>query len=214
MVDKEYVQTRRVGDMTVTAVNDAVMPSEVKLNVPETVWREAIEADAEGKAVFDSHVFLVQTNRATILVDTGFDDPGSDWEDAAEDHLGPEQRARIGAIEEAGHLDLVDGECDVIPGVTMIPAPGESPGHSIVRVSSGGEELFLTGDLFHFGAEFEHLDWMVPWADEKLMSTSRQELLTAVGGTDALVAFTHETFPPWGRIVGDASSGCRWERAE
>lgn len=79
-MESSYVQSRRVGDVTVTAIKDAVMPSEVELNVPEGVWREAIQADIDGKAVFDSHVFLVQTNRASILVDSGFDDPGSNWD--------------------------------------------------------------------------------------------------------------------------------------
>src|SRR5436190_13792862 len=103
-----------------------------------------------------------------------------DWENVPEEHLEPAAKARIQAIEEAGLLDLVDGEREVVPGVTMIPAPGESPGHSMIRVSSNGERLYVVGDLFHHRSEVEHLDWMVPWANQEQMQASRRMLLADV----------------------------------
>jgi hypothetical protein len=45
------------------------------------------------------------------------------------------------------------------------------------------------------------------------MLASRRRLLGEATSTDALVVFTHETFPPWGRIVGDEVKGYRWRRA-
>src|SRR5437763_1727361 len=71
----EYVQSRRVGDVTVTAINEGSMPSKVELTVAEEAWRQEIEADAEGTVPLDTHVLLVQTGDATILIDTGLDDP-------------------------------------------------------------------------------------------------------------------------------------------
>jgi glyoxylase-like metal-dependent hydrolase (beta-lactamase superfamily II) len=280
----EYVQPRPLGDVTVTAINDGTLALPVELTVSEAVWRHEIDADAEGKIPVDTHVLLVQTGDATILIDAGLDEPGSawdqrfleewpgsrrtpgviaglasvgvnpedvthllvththfdhvaglaagragrlvprypnahvvlgraDWEDAPEEHLQPEQRARIGAVAEAGLLDLLDGEREIVPGVTMIPAPGESPGHSIIRISSNGETLYAIGDLVHFAAEVEHPDWMVPWADPKPMATSRRKLLDGAVSTDALVVFSHDRFPPWGRIVRNEGSGFRWHRA-
>lgn len=280
----DYVESRRLGELTVTAINDGTLALPIELTVPEDVWRQEIEADGEGKAPVDTNVLLVQCGGATILVDAGFDEPGSgwdqrflqewpgsvrtpgavaglasmgikpqdvthvlvththfdhviglaaehdgrlapryprarvllgraDWENAPEQHLGPEQRARIGAVAEAGLLDLVADEHEVVPGVTMIPAPGESPGHSIIRVSSNRETLYAVGDLFHFAAEVAHPDWMVPWADPKQMPASRRKLLKDATSTAALVVFSHERFPPWGRIVRDQSSGFRWQRA-
>jgi glyoxylase-like metal-dependent hydrolase (beta-lactamase superfamily II) len=280
----EYVQSRALGDMTVTAINDGTLALPVELTVPEEVWRQAIDADARGKIPVDIHVLLIQTGDATILVDVGLDEPGSgwdqrfleqwpgswrtpgvieglvsvgmkpedvthvllththfdhvvglaaehdgqlvprypnahvvlgraDWENAPKEHLQPEQRARIGAVAEAGLLDLLDGEREIVPGVTMIPAPGESPGHSIVRISSNRETLYAIGDLVHFAAEVEHSDWMVPWAEPKQMAASRRKLLDAAVSTHALVVFSHENFPPWGRIVRKGGSGFRWQRA-
>jgi glyoxylase-like metal-dependent hydrolase (beta-lactamase superfamily II) len=137
----------------------------------------------------------------------------ADWEDPPEGHLGPDQRARIGAVAEAGLLDLLDGEREIVPGVTMIPSPGESPGHSTIRISSNRLTLYAVGDLFHFAAEVEHPDWMVPWADAKQMRTSRRKLLTDAVSTGAVVVFSHERFPPWGRIVRKGGAGFSWQRA-
>lgn len=284
MTASEYVQSRRVGEITVTAINDGTVTLAVELAVPEEVWRQEIDVDAQGRAAFDTHVLLVQTSAAAILIDAGFDDPGSgwdqrflqewpgsartpgvraglaslgiepedishvlmthphfdhviglaaerdgrlvprypnarvvlgraDWEGPPEGHLGPEQRARIGAVAEAGLLDLLDGEREIVPGVRMIPAPGESPGHSIIRISSNGETLYAVGDLFHFAAEVAHPDWMVPWADATQMLASRRQLFDDLVATDAVIVFSHESFPPWGRVVPDESGGFRWQRA-
>jgi glyoxylase-like metal-dependent hydrolase (beta-lactamase superfamily II) len=280
----DYVQSRRLGDVTVTAINDGTVALPVELTVAEDVWRGEIDVDGEGRIMADSHVLLVQTATATILIDAGIDEPGSgweerfleewpgsvrtpgvvaglasiginpedvthvlvthvhfdhvvglaverdgrlvprypnarvmlgraDWEDAPEGHLGPEQRARIGAVAEAGLLDLIADEREIVPGVTMTPAPGESPGHSIMRITSRGETLYAVGDLFHYAAEVEHPDWMVPWADQERMAASRRKLLDDAVSADALVVFSHENFPPWGRIAGDEATGFRWQRA-
>ena len=34
-----------------------------------------------------------------------------------------------------------------------------------------------------------------------------------LGLADAVVVFSHEKFPPWGRIVVDEGAGFRWQRA-
>jgi glyoxylase-like metal-dependent hydrolase (beta-lactamase superfamily II) len=280
----EYVQSRRLGDVTVTAINDGSIALPVELTVPEEVWRQEIDVDPEGKVPLDSHVLLVQTASSTILIDAGLDEPGSrreqrfleewpgsrrtpgvvaglasvgikpedvthvllthvhfdhvvglaaerdgrlvprypnadvvlgraDWENPPKGHVEPEQRARIGAVAEAGRLALLDGEREIVPGVTMIPAPGESPGHSIIRISSNRERLYAVGDLFHFAAEVEHTDWMVPWADPTQMAASRRTLLEAAISTDALVVFSHHGFPPWGRIMRNEGRGYHWQPA-
>lgn len=280
----EYVESRPLGEMTVTAINDGTLALPVELTAPEEAWRQEIDADAGGRVPVDIHVLLVKTGNATILVDAGLDVPGSawdqrflkewpgsrrtpgvvaglvsvgirpedvthvlvthchfdhvvglaaehegqlvpryrnarvvlgraDWENAPDGHLAPEQRARIGTVAEAGLLDLLDDEREIVPGVTMIPAPGESPGHSIVRLSSDGETLYAVGDLVHFPAEVAHPDWMVPWADPKQMPASRRKLFDDALSTGALVVFSHENFPPWGRIVRSGVGGFRWQRA-
>ena len=117
----------------------------------------------------------------------------------------------LGTIERLGLLDLVEGDHEVVPGVTMIHAPGESPGHSIVRVRSGGESFYVLGDLFHHACEVERPDWVSAGRDQAAMRASRDRLFAEAAGSHAILVFTHERFPGWGRIV-PAGAGYRWER--
>lgn len=107
----------------------------------------------------------------------------------------------LGGLRDLGLLDLVDGDHAVVPGVTLIHAPGESPGHSIVRIASQGEEFFYVGDLFHHPCEVANLDWVSPGRDAAAASASRERLIRDALATGGLVAFAHARLPAWGRIT-------------
>lgn len=128
----------------------------------------------------------------------------SEWEGNPERES--ELVARLGVIQEAGLLDLVDGDAEIAPGIALLHAPGESPGHAIVRVSSKGEHLYVVGDLFHHPAEIAHLDWAPAGRDLDAMRASRERLLRDAVPQNATVVFTHAAFPPWGRIMPDGRS--------
>ncbi len=117
--------------------------------------------------------------------------------------------SRIEALERAGLLDLVGGDREVVPGVTMIHAPGESPGHSIVHVASHGAHFYALGDLLHHPCEVAHRDWVLVNRDQAAMRASRDRLLAAAVPQGATLVFSHALFPPWGRIVPDGD-GFRW----
>lgn len=134
-----------------------------------------------------------------------------DWESSyLQAHPDSARVLCYGTVEAAGQLETVAEDREVAPGVTMIPAPGESPGHCIMRVRSGGESFYYLGDLFHYAAELEHLDWMDPGRDAATMRVSRERLLAEVADTDAILLYTHSPFPGWGRIVSTAT-GYRWQ---
>lgn len=117
--------------------------------------------------------------------------------------------ARLGPIASLGLITAVDGEYEVAPGITILPAPGESPGHLIVRVASGGETFFALGDLFHHFGDVINPAWYSPWNDPAVILASRQQFLADVSPNDTVV-YTHAAFPGWGRIVRDGE-GYRWE---
>jgi len=118
--------------------------------------------------------------------------------------------SRMETLERLGLLDLVDGDRAVVPGVTMIHAPGESPGHAIVHVASRGEHFYALGDLLHHPCEVAHLDWVLANRDQAAMRASRDRLVAAAVPQGATLVFSHAPFPPWGRIVSDGD-GFRWE---
>lgn len=63
------------------------------------------------------------------------------------------QSRTLGAVERAGLLQLVDGEMEILPGIRILPAPGESPGHQIVRIEDADGVLYHVGDLYHHRLE-------------------------------------------------------------
>ena len=105
----------------------------------------------------------------------------------------------FGVLHKLGLLELVDGDLDVTPQVRIIAAPGESPGHQLVRVRSQGQTLYCLGDLFHHPAEVEQPAWMVKWADASANLASRQSLIQAALQENALLVAAHM---PIGRVEG------------
>ena len=134
----------------------------------------------------------------------------ADWE-SNPDRRDPLSLAAIhlGTIERSGLLELIDAVREVAPGITMIPAPGESPGHSIVRVNSKDETFYFVGDLFHHGCEVSHPGWVSPGRDRAVMQASRVRFFAEAVPSKASIVFAHEVFPPWGHIEA-AGSHFRW----
>jgi glyoxylase-like metal-dependent hydrolase (beta-lactamase superfamily II) len=58
-----------------------------------------------------------------------------------------EQAQRVAAAY-AGRTRTISGG-EVAPGVTLVPLPGHTPGHSGYTVEGGGKRLFLWGDIVH-----------------------------------------------------------------
>jgi glyoxylase-like metal-dependent hydrolase (beta-lactamase superfamily II) len=97
----------------------------------------------------------------------------------------------LGVLHGAGILELVSQEKELIPGVTILPSPGESPGHQILRVRSEGQAAYCVGDLFHDVAEVENPAWMASWCDPPSNLRSRRTLLASALREDAMVIPGH-----------------------
>ncbi len=106
-------------------------------------------------------------------------------------------------------LELVDGDQEVVPNVRMIHTPGETPGHSIVRVRSAEKRFYFVGDLFHHACEIANPDWASP-GRTTVMRTSRDRLF-AEASAEATIVFAHAPFPAWGHIVA-IDGGYVWKQ--
>jgi len=93
----------------------------------------------------------------------------------------------LGVVEGAGLLNLVDGEKDLGGGITILPFPGESPGHQILSVKSNGAACYCTGDLYHLKEEVVHPELVPPWADVKTLERSRVLFARQASDESALV---------------------------
>jgi glyoxylase-like metal-dependent hydrolase (beta-lactamase superfamily II) len=116
----------------------------------------------------------------------------------------------LGVLRAAGLLDVVDSHAagEIAPGVRIVAAPGETPGHQIVRVESAGQVAYSLGDLFHSIEEVARPEWMATWADHAAMAESRHALIDAALAEDALLVAAH--IPGAGRLIGDRT-GARWQ---
>lgn len=118
---------------------------------------------------------------------------------------------RLGVIDDLRLLHLIDADTEIAPGVTVLPAPGESPGHVVVRIETGAAPVYVLGDLVHHGVEVAHPTWNPPHADHEPLLASRERFYPLLADESAHALYAHEPFPSWGRIVR-AEDGYRWVR--
>lgn len=117
------------------------------------------------------------------------------------------QSKTLGAVERAGLLRLVDDEMEILAGVRIIPAPGESPGHQIVRIETAGQILYHVGDLYHHEVEVTRPEWACHWAEATAHNASRAAFLQAALAEDAQILASH--IAGFGRIRPDGA-GMAW----
>lgn len=104
------------------------------------------------------------------------------------------------------HLRPFEEEHEVTPGVIVRRTGGHTPGHSVVRVSSGDERLTFAGDIV-FPVGFDHPDWHNGFEhDPEEAVRVRVRLLREMAATGELLVATHMPFPSIGRVAvaGDA----------
>jgi len=108
-------------------------------------------------------------------------------------------------------LDLVDHEKDIVPGICAVAAPGHTPGHMALAVSSGDEQLLCISDAVLHPIQLEQPEWYaaVDFAPEQVVST-RRGLLNRAVAEKALVLVFHFPFPGLGYVV-TKGEGWLWQ---
>lgn len=116
-----------------------------------------------------------------------------DWNPANFDEL---ENNTLVVLEQHGLLSLVHGLLELAPGLEIVPAPGETPGHQLLRLKTGavtasGREAYFTGDLYHHVLEFDEPERNVTWAEPVTMAASKASLIAAAQASAARVYFAH-----------------------
>ncbi|MBZ5726475.1 MAG: MBL fold metallo-hydrolase [Acidobacteriia bacterium] len=108
-------------------------------------------------------------------------------------------------------IEPVEKEIEIVPGVRAIPAPGHTPGHLAVLLSSDGEQLLNLGDAAVHPLHLEHPEWGNGFdlAAEQAAATRRALLERAVAENMHLMAF-HFPFPSVGRVAARPAGGWEW----
>lgn len=107
------------------------------------------------------------------------------------------------AKEYRSQLRPFDEAREVAPGVVVRRTGGHTPGHSVVRVASGGEALTFAGDAV-FTVGFEQPDWHNGFEhDPEEAARVRVRLLRELAETGEMLVATHLPFPSVGRVAVD-----------
>jgi glyoxylase-like metal-dependent hydrolase (beta-lactamase superfamily II) len=114
-------------------------------------------------------------------------------------------RATIAAYANRTRL-LTTGEA--LPGISILPAPGHTPGHSGWLIASGGESLLIWGDIVHMpGVQFARPEAGMGFdVDGAAAIETRKRIMDMTATDQLMVAGMHLDFPCFGHVAR-ASSG-------
>jgi glyoxylase-like metal-dependent hydrolase (beta-lactamase superfamily II) len=109
-------------------------------------------------------------------------------------------------LMEAGRLELVEGDVELAPGISVIRTPGHCPHHQSVLVRSGGETACFLADVL---PTFAHLPlpWIMGYDVEPLVTLeSKRALLPRAADEGWLLVSAHDPVVPWGFARHDGRS--------
>lgn len=102
-----------------------------------------------------------------------------------------------------------DSSGEVFPGVTAVPLPGHTPGHTGYQVASGSESLLIWGDIVHFpDVQIARPEACVePDCDPAAAVATRRRVFEMAAREKLLIAGMHMHFPGFLRLSGSAANG-------
>jgi glyoxylase-like metal-dependent hydrolase (beta-lactamase superfamily II) len=109
----------------------------------------------------------------------------------------------------ASRLRPIDGDSTVAAGITALPAPGHTPGHLCLVVSSGQRRALLLGDALTCPVQLDEPTWhAMSDVDPALAARTRERLWRELEDGQTVAAGAHFPELQFGRIL--AGTGRRW----
>ena len=127
------------------------------------------------------------------------------WEKEPDtEHFGPVLEDSVKPVIDAGLADLVACDHQVNDEVWFEPTHGHTAGHISVRISSGGEDAVITGDMTHHPCQLARPEWscFADYDPPKAIDT-RWDFYAKYVDKPVLVIGTHFSPPTAGYIVTD-----------
>jgi glyoxylase-like metal-dependent hydrolase (beta-lactamase superfamily II) len=96
---------------------------------------------------------------------------------------------------------------EVVPGITAVPEPGHTPGHTGWLIASGGDSLLIWGDIVHMpGVQFPRPEVGMGFDIDGAQAIATRRRIMDMAAADRLrVAGMHLDFPAFGHLVRAAS---------
>jgi glyoxylase-like metal-dependent hydrolase (beta-lactamase superfamily II) len=112
-------------------------------------------------------------------------------------------RASVKPYADAGKIQTFKDGTELVPGVTMVTAPGHTVGHTMVRLSPTGGQLLIWTDIVHSATlQFAEPERSIAFDLDPPMATATRKKVMDMTATDRLmIAGTHIPFPGVGHVA-------------
>ena len=125
----------------------------------------------------------------------------AEWEhwSSSSDEGGPSS-ADTAALEE--RVELIDGESTVLPGITITPTFGHTPGHCSFIVSSGTKRAVVLGDAVHCPLQISHPEWaFTADVNPQAAKDAREQMLRELDAPHTAFVGAHFSRAVFGRVL-------------
>jgi glyoxylase-like metal-dependent hydrolase (beta-lactamase superfamily II) len=110
-------------------------------------------------------------------------------------------------VVEAGLADFVETDHRIDQHVSLMPAPGHTPGMVCINLQSDGHQAIVAGDLLHTLLQVVHPQWSTRFcADPSLSRQTRTAFLDRYADTEVLILPAHFPAPTAGHILRNGDS--------
>jgi glyoxylase-like metal-dependent hydrolase (beta-lactamase superfamily II) len=115
-------------------------------------------------------------------------------------------------LKAAGRLHLIDGDVEVVRGITARKTPGHVPHHQSLLIDGGTERALFLGDVVPT-VNHVPLAWIMGYDVEPLRTLeSKRALLRDAADDRWLLVFEHDARHAWGTVTPDAKGYAYTER--
>jgi glyoxylase-like metal-dependent hydrolase (beta-lactamase superfamily II) len=113
-----------------------------------------------------------------------------------------------------GTIELIADGTEVVPGLTAVATPGHTPGHMALKVESGGDSLWVLGDVALHAVQLQHPDFTGTFdADPDQTVATRKKVFGEIAGSGQ-ATFNHvDPFPSLGAIAAEGDAWT-WQPVE
>lgn len=198
------------GDLLKNLSAEGVRPEEITLVVLTHGHPDHIGGvlDGSGKPAFPNAQYVMSQTEWDF-----WNDPSALHDVAMDEHM---KQMLVGCAQKnlpplKGRIELLAGEKEIVPGILAIPAPGHTPGHIALLITSGNSHLLHMSDAVLTPLHLENPSWRNIF-DLNLedASASRRRLLDRATADKMRVLAYHFPFPGLGRIESKGSAW-KWE---
>ena len=109
-------------------------------------------------------------------------------------------------VRAAGRFDLVDGNREIVSGISVVRTPGHVPHHQSVLIDGGSEQACFLGDVCPTSAHLP-LPWIMGYDVEPMVTLeTKRWLLRRAVEERWLVVFEHDPHVAWGYLAHDGKA--------